>query len=249
VRQRDALLMHSVDGDSYAEIATKMKTNVPTVSQLLVRARARLREIPAVLHPWLLVRRLTGTKAALVAATLATGAGVPLIAEHVEHGSHAPAPPAASVTTVAPDATAATARHRPHASRSWPKKALNGAGSGSHPSGGTGVGVGTRPADTGVAGPGAQAPHASEPAKQDIVSTPAAGHNGSGGAPDPPPPHGGGGLVSVHVPVVGTVEAPTRVGGSIRSTLTAPSANLPAAVPAPPRLPLQRHGAAANRRR
>ena len=44
VRQRDALLMHSLSGDSYADIATKMNTNVPVISQLITRAPAPARD-------------------------------------------------------------------------------------------------------------------------------------------------------------------------------------------------------------
>ena len=59
-RQRTALVMHALGGDSYAEIAATMHTNQAAVGQLIVRARARLRELPAVSLPGVLLRRVAG---------------------------------------------------------------------------------------------------------------------------------------------------------------------------------------------
>jgi RNA polymerase sigma factor (sigma-70 family) len=134
VRQRDALLMHSLSGDSYADIATKMNTNVPVISQLITRARARLREIPAVLPPLLLLRRLTGaarrataglsttTKAAVVASVVATGAGVPLVVDHGDRA--APGPKGASVAAggQAAPMSAASRRHSATHHRAKPSR-------------------------------------------------------------------------------------------------------------------------------
>src|SRR2546423_1335191 len=42
-RQREALVMHAMAGRSYGDIAAVMDTNIPAVSQLINRARTRLR--------------------------------------------------------------------------------------------------------------------------------------------------------------------------------------------------------------
>jgi RNA polymerase sigma-70 factor (ECF subfamily) len=94
-RQREALLMHTVDGHTYQDIASAMDTNVPAVSQLITRARARLRDIPAVLLPTSALSRLgravargpslsPAAKAAVLTTAVCAGAGIPVVANHRE---------------------------------------------------------------------------------------------------------------------------------------------------------------------
>lgn len=243
VRQREALVMHSFRGDSYADIAVKLDTNVPSVSQLIMRARARLREIPAVLPLWLVVRRVTGaarrasaglsggTKAAVVAVTVATGAAVPLVAERDRPQAPGPAGPSAVgvIATPSPTHQKPAAKHRRKA-RSRGVLALA---------------EGTTLSD--VTFPGtATAPTAADP--QESASPPqdgpggvarghgdASGHGSSGDGPTGgpgtgTPPVSGGVSVSTRLPGVATL----GVNAGVSTPLRLPAS---AAAPQLPRLP------------
>jgi RNA polymerase sigma-70 factor (ECF subfamily) len=116
-RQREALLMHTVDGHPYRDIALAMDTNIPAVSQLITRARARLREIPAVLLPSSALLRLNravakgsslspAAKASVLTIAACTGAGIPLMMNRHAH----PRP-----TTVEPSSKSDRATNAPGA--------------------------------------------------------------------------------------------------------------------------------------
>jgi RNA polymerase sigma factor (sigma-70 family) len=248
-RQREALLMHSVDGASYADVATTMQTNVPTVSQLIVRARARLREIPVLLPPWFLARRLIhgsrrvvaglggGTKVAVVAATLATGAGVPLVATEAGQDSRAQAPasPAAAAA-----AGALTARHahtasaRPHRDAAASKSSSTSAGATKD---GSRFSYEWTRADAGANPPTAPGTHDSATA----TSQPAAGPSAGQGGRSAPHVSAGNGSTSVStgVPGVAPVALPTGPGrvSSTSSPVHVPTPSVPAGGPALPPLP------------
>ncbi len=223
-RQRVALVKHAVDGDSYAEIAATMHTNEAAVGQLIVRARARLRELPAVFLPAALFRRvvgasqkcgwLSGGKAAVVVVALGGGA-VPLLSftpGPAHHQSPQRTPPALAAQA-APRATATFARAtatlpragrpgaaRHHASRSEASSRASGPGRGR-----TGRNVATT-----------DAPRAARPVDGQ-AQTPGSAAAPSPGAAAPGPTlglHSHGGLATVSVPVrapVPSVPSPSAV--------------------------------------
>src|SRR3954454_11075881 len=79
-RQRRALVMHALDGRSYSDVAVAMGTDVPVVSQLIARARARLRELAVAVSPPLVrAARCLGSlggSAKLAVVAIAVGGGV-----------------------------------------------------------------------------------------------------------------------------------------------------------------------------
>jgi RNA polymerase sigma factor (sigma-70 family) len=78
-RQRSALVMHVLEGHSYAAIARELDATPPVVRQLLHRARTRLRDSVGVLVPLPLIRALLASGAPAPGteqvATAAAGAG------------------------------------------------------------------------------------------------------------------------------------------------------------------------------
>ncbi|MEA2450701.1 MAG: hypothetical protein QOG63_2633 [Thermoleophilaceae bacterium] len=97
-RQRQALVMHALEGQSYDEIARSMGTGPGAVCQLITRARSRLRELPAVFAPTVLLRRaasaarnaswLGGGKVAVLVVAVGGGT-VPLVAALHGHEARA----------------------------------------------------------------------------------------------------------------------------------------------------------------
>jgi RNA polymerase sigma factor (sigma-70 family) len=79
-RQRDAIVLHELEGRSYDEIATELQVSGGAVRQLLSRARTTLRAgATAVVPEWVLVRLATSgggeSVAAHVAETVVAGGG------------------------------------------------------------------------------------------------------------------------------------------------------------------------------
>jgi RNA polymerase sigma factor (sigma-70 family) len=242
IRQREALVMHSLRGDSYADIAVKMDTNVPSVSQLITRARARLREIPAVVPAWLVVRRLTGaarrataglsgsTKAAVVAVTVATGAAVPLVVDEDRRQAPAPAGPAAIGARPSPSPTHAESAAKPRrAARS--RHASVRAGETIRSDVAFPV-IATTPATPDSLGSASLEPDG--PGGASHGSTDSVRTDSSGGPAPGAAPVSGGVSVSTSLPGVATLGVDAAV--STRIPVRLPSAAVPAA-PSLPQLP------------
>ena len=84
-RQRDALILHELEGRTYEQIAAELKISGGAVRQLLSRARTTLRSgATAVVPEWLLVRLASSSSeptAARVAELVLTGGGAAVAAK------------------------------------------------------------------------------------------------------------------------------------------------------------------------
>src|SRR3954463_6146667 len=84
-RQRDAIVLHELEGRSYEQIAAELKVTGGAVRQLLSRARTTLRAGATALVPeWALVRLASGTGepvATRVAEMVTAGGGAALLAK------------------------------------------------------------------------------------------------------------------------------------------------------------------------
>src|SRR3989440_3825698 len=123
-RQREALVMHAMAGHSYGDIAAVMDTNVPAVSQLINRARTRLRAAIAALLPPPLIARFHARAArasspgpvgrAAVLVSVASACAIGSVVTNGPPSNHprasTPSAPAASSASAASVAAAAS-RH------------------------------------------------------------------------------------------------------------------------------------------
>jgi RNA polymerase sigma factor (sigma-70 family) len=85
-RQRDAIVLHELEGRSYEQIAAEMRVSGGAVRQLLARARTTLRAgATAVVPDWLLVRLATSadgeTVATRIGEAVAAGGGAAVLAK------------------------------------------------------------------------------------------------------------------------------------------------------------------------
>jgi RNA polymerase sigma factor (sigma-70 family) len=85
-RQRDAIVLHELEGRSYEQIATELRVSDGAVRQLLARARTTLRAgATAVVPDWLLVRLATSADGENVATRIgeavAAGGGAAVLAK------------------------------------------------------------------------------------------------------------------------------------------------------------------------